>query len=41
MSNKAAFLESEKGHFAVSNADIGKPGEREVLVKVCERPIKF
>jgi hypothetical protein len=34
MANRAAFLESEKGKFVVRDAEIGQPGEGEVLVKV-------
>jgi NADPH:quinone reductase-like Zn-dependent oxidoreductase len=34
MSNRAAFLESEKGHFVVRDADTSEPGETEILVKV-------
>ncbi|KAF2629075.1 GroES-like protein [Macroventuria anomochaeta] len=34
MSNKAAFLETEKGSIVVRDAEIAQPGEGEVLVKV-------
>jgi hypothetical protein len=34
MSNRAAFLESEKGKFVVRNTETSDPGEGEVLVKV-------
>lgn len=34
MSNKAAFVDSEKGQIVVRDAEIGQPGEGEVLVKV-------
>jgi hypothetical protein len=34
MSNKAAFVEAEKGRIVVRDAEIGQPGEGEVLVKV-------
>jgi Zn-dependent alcohol dehydrogenase len=34
MSNKAAFIESEKGHFVVHETEIAQPGEGEVLIKV-------
>lgn len=34
MSNKAAYLESEKGSFVVRDAEVWQPGEGEVLVKV-------
>lgn len=34
MSNKAAFLEEEKGRFVVKDAEIGEPGPGEILVKV-------
>ena len=35
MTNRAAFLESEKGAIVVRDAEIPKPGEGEVLIKVC------
>ncbi|KAF1958098.1 GroES-like protein [Byssothecium circinans] len=34
MTNRAAFLESEKGKFVVLDTEIPEPGEKEVLVKV-------
>ena len=34
MSNKAAFVEAEKGQIVVRDAEIAQPGEGEVLVKV-------
>jgi len=34
MSNRAAFLESEKGKFVVRDTETGEPGEGEVLIKV-------
>lgn len=37
MANKAAFLLSEKGDFVVEDAEIGEPGENEILIRVCDR----
>jgi NADPH:quinone reductase-like Zn-dependent oxidoreductase len=34
MSNRAAFVEREKGPVIVRNAEISEPGEGEVLIKV-------
>lgn len=34
MANKAAFLETEKGVFAVRDTEIGQPSDKEVLIKV-------
>lgn len=34
MSNRAAFIESEKGQIVVRDAEVPEPGEGEVLVKV-------
>jgi NADPH:quinone reductase-like Zn-dependent oxidoreductase len=34
MSNRAAFLEAEKGQIIVRDADYSQPGEGEVLIKV-------
>lgn len=39
MSNKAAFVEAEKGRIYVGDAEIAQPGEGEVLVKVSRIPL--
>lgn len=39
MSNKAAFIETEKGSVVVREADIVQPGEGEILVKVYSKTV--
>jgi len=39
MANRAAFLESAKGAFVVRDADIEQPGEKEILIKVCNSTV--
>lgn len=41
MANRAAFLEAEKGSFAVRDTEIGEPGEKEVLIKVRNKHLQL